>query len=62
MIQEPLKIYTDGSSYSKPRMGGIGIRFVGVDEMGDEVIEDRSYRGLRGQRIIKWSFTPALQV
>jgi ribonuclease HI len=48
MIQEPLKIYTDGSSYSKPRMGGVGIRFVGVDEMGDEVIDDVELPGFKG--------------
>ena len=35
-----LLIYTDGSSYSSPRRGGTGIRFVSVDDSGEEVIED----------------------
>lgn len=48
MIQEPLKIYTDGSSYPTPRRGGIGIRFVGVNDGGDEVIDDVELPGFRG--------------
>jgi len=41
MIKEDaLNVYTDGSSYSGPRSGGIGIRFVTVDDAGDEVVED----------------------
>ena len=48
MIQEPLRIYTDGSSYSKPRKGGVGIRFVGVDENGDEIINDMELPGFKG--------------
>lgn len=35
-----LVIYTDGSSYSSPRRGGTGIRFVSIDDSGEEVIED----------------------
>lgn len=38
--EDALNIYTDGSSYSGPRTGGIGIRFVSVDDAGDEVVED----------------------
>ena len=48
MIQEPLKIYTDGSSYSHPRRGGIGIRFVGVNDAGDEVVDDVEIPGFKG--------------
>lgn len=37
MIEETeLKIYTDGSQFSNPRQGGVGIVFVTVDERGDE--------------------------
>jgi len=48
MIQEPLKIYTDGSCYSTPRRGGLGIRFVGVNEAGDEVVDDVELPGFKG--------------
>lgn len=48
MIDEPLKIYTDGSSYSGPRTGGVGIRYVSVDERGDEVVEDVELPGFKG--------------
>lgn len=48
MIQEPLKIYTDGSSYPTPRRGGIGIRFVGVNDAGDEVVDDVEIPGFKG--------------
>jgi ribonuclease HI len=48
MIPEPLKIYTDGSSYSTPRRGGIGVRFVGVNEAGDEVFDDMELPGFKG--------------
>jgi ribonuclease HI len=47
--EQALNIFTDGSSYSKPRRGGIGITFVYVDENGNEEIEDipvyHSYTG-----------------
>ncbi len=48
MIQEPLKIYADGSCYSAPRRGGLGIRFVGINEAGDEVVEDVVLPGFKG--------------
>lgn len=35
-----LGIYTDGSSYSGPRRGGIGIRFVWVDDDGNEAVDE----------------------
>lgn len=41
MIEEnALNIYTDGSSYPKPRRGGYGIRIIYVDNQGKEKIED----------------------
>jgi ribonuclease HI len=43
-----LNIYTDGSAYSHPRMGGIGIRFIKVDDLGNETREDSELRGYQG--------------
>lgn len=47
---DSLSIFVDGSSLSKPRRGGVGIRFVWVDS-GDEMAEDYpmpySYEGGR---------------
>lgn len=39
--EEALNIYTDGSSYpNKHRAAGVGVRFVWVNDTGDEEIED----------------------
>ena len=38
--EDALNIYTDGSSYSGPRTGGIGIRFITIDDAGDEAVVD----------------------
>jgi ribonuclease HI len=35
-----LDIYTDGSSFQSPRVGGIGIRFVYIDSSGNEQFQD----------------------
>src|SRR5437016_10942417 len=49
MVHEnALNIYTDGSSYSRPRRGGIAIRYVTIDEQGDEVIKDDVLPGHEG--------------
>jgi len=48
MKEDALNIYTDGSSYQSPRRGGIGIRFITVDEHGAEVIDDREELGYKG--------------
>lgn len=37
--ERDLNIYTDGSSYSGPRRGGVGILYVVVDESGEERVE-----------------------
>lgn len=46
-----LHIYVDGSSLSKPRRGGVGVRFVWTDDDGNEASEDDpiaySYEGGR---------------
>jgi ribonuclease HI len=43
--EKVLNIYTDGSSYSRPRRGGIGIRFVTIDEQGNEVVQEEVVSG-----------------
>src|SRR3990170_1953357 len=50
MVQDnALNIYTDGSSYSSPRVGGIGIRFICVDRLGNEnFIKDLACPGYEG--------------
>ncbi len=40
VYENALNIYTDGSCYSGPRRGGIGIIFVTINEAGDEVVEE----------------------
>ena len=45
--EDALNIYTDGSSYSGPRTGGIGIRFVTINDTGDEVVEDLPMTGYK---------------
>ena len=48
MIKEDaINIYTDGSSYSNPRKGGLAVRFIVVDASGNEQIEDISFRGYK---------------
>src|SRR5437762_2689212 len=43
-----INVYTDGSSYSHPRAGGMGIRIVTTDEAGNEVIHDEQPLGHQG--------------
>lgn len=45
---ETLNIYTDGSSFSGPRKGGVGIRFVTIDDCGNEQILDMEESGYEG--------------
>lgn len=42
-----LNIFTDGSSFSGPRAGGIGIRIITFDEGGNEVPDDYLLPGYR---------------
>lgn len=46
--QNMLHIYTDGSSYSRPRRGGYAVRFVYYDNVNDEKVEDFEYPGVFG--------------
>lgn len=49
MIDEnALNIYTDGSSYARPRRGGVGILFVWVDSSGNEITEPLNLPGFAG--------------
>jgi ribonuclease HI len=45
---EALTIYTDGSSYSGPRRGGVGILYVTVDESGHERVDEYPLPGYEG--------------
>ena len=46
--ERAVNVFTDGSSYSGPRRGGIGYRIVTVDNNGDEVAQDCEAQGFRG--------------
>ena len=49
MISEnALNIFTDGSSLGSPRRGGIGIRFILVDALGNEDVQDAQSPGYLG--------------
>ncbi len=39
IIENAINIYTDGSSFSSPRLGGIGIRWVIINSLGQEEVE-----------------------
>lgn len=45
--EDVLNIYTDGSSLGRPRVGGIGIRFVQIDSSGEEQVRDIEMPGFR---------------
>ena len=47
-IENALNIFTDGSSRSSPRAGGIGIRFVIINSAGEEQIQDYDFDGYKG--------------
>ncbi len=48
LVDGALNIYTDGSSYSSPRTGGVGIVFVLCDDAGNEVVEESTFPGYKG--------------
>jgi ribonuclease HI len=43
-----LTIYTDGSSYSSPRVGGVGFIFIAVDDEGHEETHEECPPGWKG--------------
>ena len=40
-----LYVYTDGSSFSGPRKGGIGVRYVILDDGKEEIVVDKEFFG-----------------
>ena len=48
ILEDALNIYTDGSSFSGPRKGGIGIRFITINDEGHEEVHDIECPGYRG--------------
>ena len=48
IVENAINIYTDGSSFLRPRVGGIGIRLVLVDSLGQEKVEDVQLPGYAG--------------
>jgi len=46
-VEDALEIYTDGSSFQSPRVGGIGIRFVRIDPSGNDQIQDVQFAGYK---------------
>jgi ribonuclease HI len=47
IIEGALNIYADGSSFSRPRRGGIGIRFITINDKGHEEIKDIELPGYK---------------
>ncbi len=43
-----LNIFTDGSSFSNPRKGGVGVRFITVGDDGNEKVYDYTPLGYKG--------------
>lgn len=49
LYHDALNVYTDGSSYSKPRKGGVGMLFIFLDDNGiDEIEIERDLLGYKG--------------
>jgi len=48
IYEDALNIYTDGSSFQKPRRGGVGIRFIWIDDSSNEVAKDVNHSGYKG--------------
>jgi len=48
LTEGALNIYTDGSSYSSPRKGGVGILFVSIDDGGNEIVQESTFPGYKG--------------
>ena len=46
--ERAITVFTDGSAYSHPRRGGMGIRIITVDGEGHEVIHDEQPPGVQG--------------
>jgi len=45
--EDALNIYTDGSSLQRPRRGGVGIRYIIINDAGDEEWQDECPHGYK---------------
>lgn len=45
--EDALNIYTDGSSFQRPRRGGVGIRYIVINDAGDEEWDDECPPGYK---------------
>ena len=45
--EDALNIYTDGSSFQRPRRGGVGIRYIIINDAGDEEWRDECPPGYK---------------
>jgi ribonuclease HI len=61
LAEDALNIYTDGSSISKPRRGGVGIRFIFINSSGDEAVEDFPMSGTKGANSIEMELSACIQ-
>ncbi len=60
-----VNIYTDGSCYQEPRLGGLGILFVVVNDLGDDVVfeeQPAGYRGTTNQQMEPQACIEALKI
>lgn len=46
--ENAINIFVDGSMYSYPRVGGMGVRIITIDSSGNEVVHDEQPLGFRG--------------
>ncbi|MDX6288046.1 MAG: ribonuclease [Frankiales bacterium] len=46
--ENAINIFVDGSSYSGPRVGGMGVRIITIDDAGNEVVHDDQPLGVQG--------------
>lgn len=46
-FEDALNIYTDGSSFPNPRRGGVGIRYIIINDSGDEEWQDECPPGYK---------------
>jgi ribonuclease HI len=51
LAEQALTVFTDGSSLPAPRRGGIGMRFVHTNEVGEETVFDLVEPGYAGEAV-----------
>jgi ribonuclease HI len=58
--EKALNICTDGSSYSSPRVGGVGFMFIAVDDEGEQETHEEcppGWIGASNNQICRYAFT-----